>query len=349
MNINKKKEDIKYIAIDLGTSSTKVFIKGEGIVFNEATLIAYDSKTNAIAGIGNKAKKLVGKTQEKIMIKYPLKNGVMTDVKLTQIFIQEIFKEKGYEKIWKNAYVLITCPVSITNMERNALKIMCDNLGAQYSEIQDDIKLALMGCGCDIYDSKGRLILDIGSGKSTAGIIAAGEVVISSTIKEAGNHIDNEIKKFIKSHYTVIIGNNVAEKIKNELVSLTPENNGKEMLIYGSDISSNLPKEIFVTGKELHELVISALKPIVDLLSGVLANAPAEIMKDIISDGINLVGGVSQLKGIKQFFKDCFKMNVKICPNAALANINGSSGYEKKLINNYKGIYNELSFSKDSK
>ncbi len=337
--------DGKYIAIDFGTASTKVYIKGKGIVFNEASLIAYDSKTKKIISVGNNTKKILGKINDhQITIKYPLKNGAITDIKIAEDFIVNLFKTKKYEEFFKNAFVLLICPVGVTSMEKNALKKICDNLGAKYSEIQDDVKLSLIGVGYDIYDSTGRLILDIGSGKATAATVSAGNVLMAKTIRNAGKFMDDEIKKFIKSYHTINIGELTAEELKNKLASLSDEKEDqKEMLIYGRDVTSLLPKEVYISSKSINEILFTSFGPIIDLLTEVLGNSPSEFVRDVVSNGIILVGGITQLKGIKQFFEKCFKVKIKIEKNASIAAINGAINYEKNLINNYKGIYNELS------
>ncbi len=338
----------KYIAIDFGTYSTKVYIKNEKVSFEEATLIAYDAKNhNKIVSIGNNVRQLLGKTNENIILKYPLKFGSITDIRLAKTFLEEIFKAKGYENIWKNSYILIACPFSITNMERDFLLKMCKDLGAKYSEIQDDAKLALMGIGHNIFDSKGRMILDIGGGKVTAAIIAANETIYSKSIKSGGYYIDDEIKKFAKTYYTLSIGAKTAEMIKEKIGCLVMrEHDSKDLLVFGRDVSSHLPKEIYISGNQINKIIVDAFGPIINLISDVMANGPSEVVKDIITDGIDIVGGVSKIKGIKEYLKECFKIHFKTHNDCTQLIIKGAIAYEDKLINNYNGIYNELSLDR---
>ncbi len=304
-------------------------------------MIAYE-KDGSIIAIGNNAKKLVGKVADGMQLKYPLKNGAISDIPLTKIFIKEIFKEKGFGSVWKNAIVLITCPISITKLERDSLEKMCKDLGTSYTEVQDDIKLGLIGSGNDIYDTKGRLILDLGAGITTIGVVAAGKTIIGKSAKFGGNYIDTEIQKYIKSNYSINIGLVTAEEIKSKLGDLSKNSNNSEMIIYGRDVVSCLPKEVYVSGHDIHMVLISIFRNIVNLVTETLGEIKTGLVKDTINNGITIIGGLTELKGLKEFIYDCFKLEVKVAKDAKNAVINGAVNYEQKIKNNYNGIVNKL-------
>ncbi len=337
----------KYIAIDLGSSSTKVFIKTKGLIFHEATLIAYDVDSNKIVAIGNAARNLINRVGSNIKIISPLKHGAITSIEYTKLFIKKIFTLKGYRNVWRNALVLVACPVSVTDLERKALEEMCQKLGAKFTMIDDDIKLGLAGCGYDVYDTVGHMLVDMGSGKTTVGVVSAGKTFFSKTILNGGDHLDNNIKKFLHSNYNLIVSSPTAERIKISLGSLNQDYNNKEILIYGRDVTTRMPKEVYVSGKDINLILVNSFKPIISLIAEILSTIPAEIVKDVITSGINIVGGVSKLRGIKDFLKECFKINIIIPKDSETATLNGAASFESKVLNTYNGIYNNLSLSED--
>ncbi|AGM25581.1 cell shape determining protein MreB [Spiroplasma syrphidicola EA-1] len=321
----------KFIAIDLGTTKSIAYISGKGIIFNEASVMAYEVGTKKLVAIGDDAKKLIGKTHDKIEIFTPLKNGAITDLSVAEEFIQHICNKARVADLWKGAIVLIACPKGVTDLEKKALIDMCKNLGADFVEVEEDSLMSALGVGENIFAPKGTFILDIGGGKSSCAIISAGGIVESRSIKIAGNYIDEEIMKFVRAKHTISIGIVTSEQIKKQIGSLFKTKDSKKMVIFGRDVVTGMPKETEITDTEIRKLLVSIFASITELVTDVLEKTPSELAGDAVANGIIITGGSSQISGMKDYFADYFKIPVRVAKNSQTAVIDGCIAYEKNI------------------
>ncbi|AHF61552.1 hypothetical protein P344_07050 [Spiroplasma mirum ATCC 29335] len=323
----------KFIAIDLGTTNSIAYIGGRGIIYNEASVMAYETGTKKLVSLGENARKLIGKTHDKIEIYTPLRNGAITDLRIAEEFIQHIGNRAKVQDVWKDSIVLIACPKSVTELERRAMVEMCKHLGADLVQVEEDTLMAALGAGANIFAPKGTFILDIGGGKTSAGIISAGGIVVSKSIKIAGNYIDEEILKYIRAKHTISIGVITAEQIKKQIGSLYKGKETKKMVIFGRDVVTGMPKETEILDSEIRKLLISIFSSITQLVTDILESTPAELAGDAVMNGLLVSGGCALISGLKEFLESYFQIPVKIAKNPQTAVIDGCIAYEKEIRN----------------
>ncbi|QGS52458.1 rod shape-determining protein [Spiroplasma tabanidicola] len=329
-----------HVAIDIGTSKTKIHIERIGMVFNESTILAIDWKTNKVLAIGDSAKKFVGKLSGTLQLKYPMKRGVITDMNMLKKFLLTILNKYAAEI--KDSIVTLACPTSVTELERSSLIKSIKELGVFYVNAEDDVKLALYGAGVDVYKTVANLCLDLGAGKSTAGIVVSGETIQSKWTKIAGNTIDQEIIKQIKTKEQMLVGEITAEQIKNTVCTLVKSKNMLKLTAYGYDLNSGLPKEFEISENDVSKLLIASFGSITSIVTNVLEGSPNEIAGDVIRNGIVVTGGLAKIPGIKSFLEDFFEIPVKIANNCLTATIDGAVKHKDLTIQKYEHEKNPL-------
>ncbi|ARU90885.1 cell shape determining protein MreB [Spiroplasma clarkii] len=315
-----------HVAIDIGTSKTRIYIEKLGMVFDEATIMAMDYKTKKVVAVGDAAKKFVGKLSKNILIKYPLKRGVISDMSILRLFLAHIL-QKNKNDI-KDSIVTLACPISVTSFERDSLITTIKGLGVYYVDVQDDIKLAVLGAGFNIHKSDAYLCLDIGAGKSTVGIISFNETVISKWSKIAGNSIDLEIIKYLKAKKQMAVGEISAEALKNAVGSLIKNKNPLKTAVYGYNMNSGLPTNTEINEDDISKIIVSAFNNLTALITSALEEAPNEVAGDVIKNGLIITGGVAQIPGVKFYFEDYFEIPVTVAKGASNAVINGAIAYK---------------------
>ncbi|AGR40954.1 rod shape-determining protein [Spiroplasma taiwanense] len=321
-----------YISMDLGTASTLVYISGQGIVYNEPSIVAYKVKENRIIAVGEEAYKMIGKGNKTLKIVRPMVDGVITDIKATQAQLKYIFARLRLEKTLKGCVMLLACPSVITELEKSALKKIAESLGATNVFIEEEVKMAALGGGVNINTPSGQLIVDMGGGTTDAAVISSGDIVLSKSIKIAGNYLNEEILKFTRAQYGLEIGIKTAETIKIKVGSLAKFPDEKTMKVYGRDIVSGLPREIEITPQELREVLKIPLSRIIDLVVQVLEETPPELAGDIFRNGITLCGGTALIKGIDKYFGDTLQLPTKVGEQPLLAVINGTKKFESEIF-----------------
>ncbi|AHI53401.1 rod shape-determining protein [Spiroplasma culicicola] len=320
----------RHIAIDVGTSKTKIHIENLGLVFNAATLVALDFKTRRVVAVGDDAKKFVGKLSGSLQLKYPMKRGVITDMAMLKLFLSAVLSK--YKNELDGAIVTLACPTSVTTLERNSLIKSIKELGVYHVQAEDDVKLALLGAGVDITKPNGYLCLDIGAGKSTAAIIATNGTVCTKWSKSGGNSMDLDIIKHLKSKEQMLIGEITAESIKNSIATLIKTKEPLKTSAYGYDLNSGLPKEVILQDKDILKIVQSTFGNLTNLITTVLEEAPNELAGDVIKNGIVVTGGVALIPGVKFYLEDFFEIPVRVAKNALTATIDGAIAHKELTI-----------------
>ena len=300
------------IGIDLGTANVLIYVKGEGIVLNEPTVVAIDADTKQVLATGSKANEMLGRTPGKVKAIKPLKDGVIADFRITEIMLNDFITRVKGKGIFSKPRILICCPSNITSVEKNAIREAAERIGARKVFIEEEPKVAAVGAGMDIAKPTGNMVIDIGGGTTDIAILSLGGIVNSSSIKVAGNSFDNAIIDYVKNKYKLLIGERTAEEIKLNIGNVYKGDKDKKMTIKGRDLSTGLPSMIEISEKEIEESIRSLANEMVKEVKSVLEKTPPELSADIIEKGIVLTGGGALLKGFPELFEDELKVPIFI-------------------------------------
>ena len=288
------------IAIDLGTTSTLMYIPGKGIVLDEPSVVAVSQDDSVVLAIGDEAKDMIGRTPESIIAHRPLKDGVIADYRVTEAMLRYLLKKIGASVRFLRPEVLISVPAGITSTERRAAVDAAMSAGAKSAYLIKAPVAAAIGAGLPIGESSGHMIVDIGGGTTEAAVISLGGIVTAHSARVGGNVYDRTIAEHIRKRYGVVIGEPTAEAIKKEIGSAIVEEEPKQMSIRGRDLASGLPKETIISSHEVTEALRDPLIETVQAVKHVLQDTPPELSSDVIDKGIVISGGGALLKNIDQ-------------------------------------------------
>jgi rod shape-determining protein MreB len=321
------------LGIDLGTANLLVFLEKKGIIFNEPSVIAFDRESGKIVAAGKDAHKMLGKVHDKINVIKPLKNGVISDMKAAKALLQYVLKtvDNLTDKDLSNTSCVMCCPSEVTNIERDIISQLALDMGIKNVLVDEEIKAGALGANVDIFESRGIMIVDIGGGTTDVGVLSFGDIVLSRTIRMAGNYIDKELAKMVKNVEKVEIGELTSERCKVELADLREENVSKKNRYAGRDIVRGIPKWVDITSDQVNTVVIPTYEEIVKLISAVLKDTPPELAADIYEHGILLTGGGALVKGVEEFIKNRIKVPVRVVDNPLTCVAEGS----KYLLKNH--------------
>lgn len=289
---------IKKIGIDLGTANTLVYIPGKGIVLNEPSVVAVAMPDNKVLAVGNEAKVMIGRTPDTIIAYRPMKDGVIADYRITEAMLRYyIAKAVGRWNLVRPE-VLVSVPAGVTSTERRSVVEAAVKAGAKAAYVIKEPILAAIGAGIPIYEPRGHMVVDIGGGTADAAVISLGGIVSSTSVKVAGNKIDQAIADYIKKQYNLAIGDRTAEEIKISIGSAVPIEEELVMTIKGRDILTGLPRSVDIRTNEVVKAIEPELRDIIKAIKQVLHHTPPELASDIIEQGITLTGGGSLLRNI---------------------------------------------------
>ena len=300
----------KDIGIDLGTANILINVKGEGIVLNEPSVVAIDEDTKRVLAVGVEARDMLGRTPGKVKAIKPMKDGVIADFELTETMLNYFIKKVKAKNIFMKPRILICCPTNVTGVEKNAIKEAAERTGAKKVFIEEEPKVAAVGAGLDISKPNGSMIIDIGGGTTDIAVLSLGSIVTSASIKIAGNTFDNEIIKYIKENYKLLIGERTAEDIKIKIGSVGKSKKKQKMEVKGRSIINGLPQTITITSEEIDDALNDSVNEIINTIKQVLENTPPELSADIINNGIVVTGGGAMLEGLDELLKR--ELNVPI-------------------------------------
>ena len=300
----------KDIGIDLGTANVLIYIKGQGIVLNEPSVVAIDSDTKKPLAVGTEAREMLGRTPGKVIAIKPMKDGVIADFETTEIMLNYFIKKVNGKSFFQRPRILICCPSNITQVEKNAIKEAAERTGAKKVYLEEEPKVAAIGAGMDISKPSGNMVIDIGGGTTDIAILSLGGIVESSSIRVAGNAFDNDIIKYIKDKYKLLVGERTAEEIKITIGTVFPGNKNEKMEVRGRDLVTGLPHTITLTSEEVEEALRESVYTIIHAVKGILEETPPELSADIIDKGIVLTGGGSLVDGFNQMLAQELKVPV---------------------------------------
>ncbi|GAC1392824.1 MAG: rod shape-determining protein [Vulcanimicrobiaceae bacterium] len=298
------------IGIDLGTANVLVHVKGKGIVLREPSVVAKDTQTNRTIAVGEEARQMLGKTPGHIQAIRPLRDGVIADFEVTEAmlsyFIKKVTKDRGwFASIFKpKPNVVICVPAEITSVEERAVRDAAKLAGARNVEIIEEPMAAAIGAGLPIDGPSGSMVVDIGGGTTDVAVISLGGIVVSQSLRVAGNKLDEAIIRYIRRVYNLMIGERTAEEVKIKIGSAYRLENELAMEIRGRDLINGLPKTVKITSEEIREALAEPVGSIVEAVKSVLEKTPPELAADIIDRGVILTGGGALLRGLDKLLAE---------------------------------------------
>jgi rod shape-determining protein MreB len=288
----------KDMAIDLGTSSTLIYIKGEGIVLNEPSVVTVDTYSKKILAVGQEAKRMIGRTPGNLTAIRPMREGVIANFDMTERMLRYFIQKVHRGGTLIRPRIIIGVPSRITQVEQRAVKESAELAGAREVYLIEEPVAAAIGAGLPITEPSGNMVVDIGGGTTDIAVISLGGIVYSESVRVAGDQIDGAIISHLKREYSLLIGEHMAERIKMEIGSAYPLPEKKQMAVKGRDLVSGIPRTILIDDSEIREALQDCLTTIVRAIRLALENTPPELAGDIIDRGIVLTGGGSLLQGL---------------------------------------------------
>ncbi len=285
------------LAIDLGTANTLVYSRGQGIILNEPTVIALNSRTQDVLAMGHEAWQMIGRTPGYIVAVRPLRGGAITDFEITQRMIHLLFQRAGVNRLYR-ARVLICVPSAITHVEQRAVLEAARRAGAATTYLIEQPMAAAIGAGLPIHEPLGNMIVDVGGGTTEVAVISLGGVVALEAVRVGSFDIDAAIQSYVRREYGIAIGERTAEEIKLAIGSAAQTDDEYKAEVRGRDLMSGLPKTIILSPEEVRDAIEEQTRAICDAVIAALADTPPELAQDLILQGIHLVGGGGMLRGL---------------------------------------------------
>ena len=291
------------IGIDLGTASILVYIEGKGVVLKEPSVVAFDRDTNKIKAIGEEARLMIGRTPGNIVAVRPLRQGVISDYTITEQMIKYFIQKSIGRRSYKKPRISVCVPSGATEVETKAVEDASYQAGAREVIIVEEPLAAAIGSGIDIMKPCGNMIVDIGGGTTDIAVISLGGIVVSNSVKLAGDDFDEAVVKYMRKKHNLLIGDRTAEEIKINIGTCFKKSESKSMEVRGRNLVTGLPKVVTVTSEETEEALREVTAQIVDAIHRVLEETPPELSADIAVRGIVLTGGGSLLRGLEELIE----------------------------------------------
>ncbi len=315
----------KDIGIDLGTANTLVYVREKGIVINEPSVVALNTKTKQILAIGNEAKLMVGKTPPHIVATRPLVDGVISDFEITEQMLR-YFIDKVHQKTYsflRRPRVVIGIPSGVTEVEKRAVQDAAINAGARQAFLVEEPMAAAIGARLPIQDAAGSMIVDIGGGTAEIAVISLGGIVISRSIRAAGDKLNENIIQYARERFNLLLGERTAEEVKIRIGSAyAPSDPDAEPLtasMRGRDLVTGLPKEVIVTEAEIREAIMPTVRVIVNNIKSAVEETPPELIADLMTRGITLAGGGALLRGLDTLIQEQTQIPVHVADDPLTA------------------------------
>ena len=291
------------IGIDLGTANILVYVKGKGVVLREPSVVAIDRDTNNILAVGEEARQMIGRTPGNIVAIRPMRDGVIADFDITESMLRHFIEKVTGHSFMIRPRIMVCIPSCITMVEQRAIQEAAEQAGARSTYLIEEPLAAAMGAGLDISEPYGSMVVDIGGGTTDVAVISLGGIVISNSLRVAGDKFDEAIMDYIKKEFNLMIGERTAENIKMEIGAAFPEARQSKMNIRGRDLLTGLPKNIEVTTEQISSALAPSVVQIVDCVKDVLEKCPPELASDIMDHGIILTGGGAMLYGLDELIR----------------------------------------------
>mgnify|MGYP003373968953 FL=1 len=303
------------ISIDLGTANTIVLVKGQGVIINEPSVVAVHNDRygkNKILAVGHEAKEMVGKTPGSITAVRPMKDGVIADFDMTEKMIRHFIEKAHRRKALMRPRIIVCVPYGLTGVERKAVRESAISAGAREVFLIEEPMAAAIGAGLPVKEPKGSLVVDIGGGTTEIGVISLGGLVISKSLRTAGDKLDMAVVDYVRRKYSLLIGERTGEEIKIQIGSAVSLDEPLTMQVKGRDQVSGLLNSIELTSEDVREAMKETLKEISNALKDVLEQMPPDLAGDIVENGIALTGGGALIRGLDKYLSDIVKLPVYV-------------------------------------
>jgi rod shape-determining protein MreB len=312
------------MAVDLGTANTLVYVRGRNIVLDEPSVVAINTRTNAVLAVGSEAKQMIGRTPAHIVAIRPLKDGVIADFETTEKMLRYFIQKVHRRSFMAKPRVVVCVPSGITGVEQRAVEESTIRAGARSAFIIEEPMAAAIGVGLPVHEPTGNMVVDIGGGTTEVAVISLGGIVTSQSIRIGGDELDEAIISYIKKEYSLMLGERSAEEIKLKLGSAYPLEEEPTADVKGRDLVSGLPKTITVSAEEIRRAIEVPVNAIVDAVKNTLDATPPELAADIMDKGIVLTGGGANLRGLDERLKHETSMPIHVADNPLLSVCMGS-------------------------
>nr|WP_306465702.1 rod shape-determining protein [Thermopolyspora flexuosa] len=303
------------MAVDLGTANTLVYVRGRGIVLNEPSVVAINTTTGKIVAVGIEAKRMIGRTPGNVVAVRPLKDGVIADFDVTERMLRYFIQRIHRRCLFAKPRIIIAVPSGITGVEQRAVKEAGYQAGARRVYIIEEPMAAAIGAGLPVHQPTGNMVVDIGGGTTEVAIISMGGIVVSQSIRVAGDELDQAIISFAKKEYSLMLGERTAEEIKIAIGSACPTDDNPQAEIRGRDLVTGLPKTVVVTAEEIRRATEEPINAIVDAVKTTLDKCPPELSGDLMDRGIALTGGGALLRGMDDRLREETGMPIHLVDN----------------------------------
>lgn len=292
------------MGIDLGTANCLVYVAGEGVVMNEPTVVAVGTDDDKVMAVGSEAREMLGRTPGNIWASRPMRDGVIADYRVTEAMMKYFLRKVTGKGVLLRPLVMVCTPAGVTQVERRAVMAAAVSAGARTVYLIEEPLAAAIGAGIPIEEASGNMILDMGGGAAEAAVISLGGVVVSKSVRVAGNKLDEAIAAYVRKKHNLVIGDQTAEKVKLKIGSAVKLAKEEQMEVKGRDSVSGLPRSIVLNSTDVTEAMSGALNEIVGMLKRLLEEVPPELSSDIIDKGIVMSGGTAQLRGLDKLITE---------------------------------------------
>ena len=312
------------LGVDLGTANTLVYVKGQGIVLSEPSVVAIDKSSGKVRAVGAEAKKMIGRTPGNIVAIRPMKDGVIADFEITEAMLSYFIKKVHNKRGFHRPRVVICVPSGITSVERRAVRDSAWQAGASRVDLIEEPMAAAIGAGLPIEEASGTMLVDIGGGTTEVAVISLGGIVVSTSIRVAGDEMDEAITAYIKRNFNLMIGERTAEQTKLKIGSAIGSGEEESIQLKGRDLVSGLPKVVEVTSGHIREALTEPINEVVETVKNSLEDTPPELAADIMERGITLTGGGSLLRGLDKLLSEETGIKVQVCKDPLTAVVLGT-------------------------
>ena len=316
--------------MDLGTSTTLVYVRGRGIVLSEPSVVASDHRTGEVYAVGAEAKRMLGRTPAGISAVRPLKDGVIADFDVTEQMLRHFLRRVAQNR-WAHPRVVICAPSGVTSVEKRAVEEATYSAGARWTGLIEEPMAAAIGAGLPVAEPTGSMIVDIGGGTSEVAVISLGGIVVWQSIRVAGDEFDEAVTSWVKQEHKLLIGSQTAEAIKLEIGSAGPLPQEEQAEMRGRDLVTGLPKTIVLSSEDMRVALEGPVQAIVDAVKETLAQTPPELASDIMDHGIMMAGGGSLLRGLPERLREETQMPVHLAESPLTCVAVGAGEYLEEL------------------
>ncbi|MBN2058451.1 MAG: rod shape-determining protein [Candidatus Saganbacteria bacterium] len=300
------------LGIDLGTATTLVFARGEGIILCEPSVVAIDKDSGKSLAIGNEAKGMLGRTPANIVAVRPMRDGVIADFEITETMLRHFINKSHNRSAFVRPRIVVGVPSGITGVEKRAVLDAALHAGAREAYLVEEPMAAAIGANLPVSEAQGSMIVDIGGGTTEVAVLALGGIVVSKSIRVAGDEMDEAIVSHCRKNYNLLIGERTAEQIKIDIGSAYPLSEERTIEVRGRDLVTGLPKTLTLTSSEIRDALSDPVSTVVDAVRMTLEKTPPELAADIMDRGIVMAGGGSLLRGLDKYLAQETDMSVYV-------------------------------------